>query len=209
MAERSLTGKQTLFVAEYLADFNATQAAIRAGYSPTRAKTTGWRNLRKPNIRAAIAEAQAPRLARLDMDAEAVLAELARIAQANVLDYMRIGEAGEPIVDFSRLDRDKAAALSEVSVEDFSRARAAGKREVRRIRFRLHDKLAALRELARHFGLAREHVGGESEDIPEPVPQHDTRQVARAVIAILDSAAIEEEAEVGLPGANGRESCRE
>jgi len=77
MAERSLTGKQALFVAEYLADFNATQAAIRAGYSTTGAKTTGWRNLRKPNIRAAIAEAQAPRLAKLDMDAEAVLAELA------------------------------------------------------------------------------------------------------------------------------------
>jgi phage terminase small subunit len=197
MAERSLTGKQTLFVAEYLADLNATQAAIRAGYSPARAGTTGWRNLQNPKIRTAIAEAQAPRLAKLEMDAEAVLAELARIAQANLLDYMRIGEEGEPIVDFSRLDRNRAAALSEVVVEDFPQARGAGKREVRRIRFRLHDKLAALRELARHFGLAREHVGRESAVGPKPVPQHETRQVARAVIAILETARIAEEEEVG------------
>jgi phage terminase small subunit len=192
MAERSLTGKQTLFVAEYLANLNATQAAVHAGYSVARARTTGSENLRKPSIRAAIAAAQAPRLAKLDMDADAVLAELARIAQANVLDYMRLGEEGEPIVDFRRLDRDKAAALSEVMVEDFPRARDAGKREVRRIRFRLHDKLAALRELARHFRLAREHVSQETGET-EPMPRHDSRQVARAVIAILESAAVCEE----------------
>lgn len=194
MAERSLTGKQALFVAEYLADLNATQAAIRAGYSPTRAGKTGWENLRKSNIRAAITGAQAPRLAKLDMDAEAVLAELSRIAQANVLDYMRIGEEGEPIVDFSRLDRDQAAALSEVTVEDFPRARDSGKREVRRVRFRMHNKLAALRELARHFSQAREDVGRASSEARDPAPQHDPRQVARAVVAILESAAIADEA---------------
>jgi phage terminase small subunit len=196
MAERPLTGKQTQFVAEYLTDFNATQAAIRAGYASGSAGKSGWRNLQRDNVRAAIAEAQAPRLAKLDMDAEAVLAELARIARANVLDYMRIGEDGTPVIDFSKLDRGTAAAMSEVVVEDFQRARGAGKREVRRIRFRLHDKLAALRELARLFGLAREHVGRENEDIPEPVPQHDTRQVARAVIAILESARLAEEEEI-------------
>ena len=154
MADRRLTGKQRLFVAEYLGDLNATQAAIRAGYSRTSARTAGWRNLRRPEVQAAIAEAQAPRLAQLAIEAETLLAELARIAQANVLDYMRIGEGGEPIVDFSRLDRASAAALSEIVVEDFPNARGAGKREVRKVRFRLHDKLAALRVLAKLFGVA-------------------------------------------------------
>ncbi len=192
MADRRLTGKQRLFVAEYLGDLNATQAAIRAGYSRTSARTAGWRNLRRPEVQAAIAEAQAPRLAKLAIDAETVLAELARIAQANVLDYMRIGEGGEPIVDFSRLDRASAAALSEIVVEDFPNARGAGKREVRKVRFRLHDKLAALRDLAKLFGLAAQVDGDLVEQTSAP-PQHDSRQVARAVVAILESAAIEDE----------------
>jgi hypothetical protein len=105
---------------------------------------------------------------------------------------MRIGAEGEPIVDFSQLDRATAAALSEVLVEDFTHARGTGKREVRRIRFRLHDKLAALRELAKHFGLAREQGGLETSDDAGRAPRHDTRQVARAVVAILESAAIAE-----------------
>lgn len=189
MAESRLTGKQKMFVAEYLVDLNATRAAIRAGYSPNGADRTGFRNLQKPQIRAAIAEAQTPRLTKLDMDAEEVLIELARIARANLLDYMRINEAGEPIVDFSRLDRDKAAALSEVVVEEFPSARGAGKREVRRIKFRLHDKLSALDKLAKHFGLMRERVSLENADGSAVRPKHDPRQVARAVVAILEQAS--------------------
>jgi len=202
MTERPLNPRQKTFVAEYLIDLNATQAARRAGYRPKRAQKTGSDLLRRSGIRAAIAEAQAQRLAKLDMDAEAVLTELARIARASVLDYMRIGEDGEPIIDLSRLNQDNAAAIANVTVDRFKSARGADKSQIRRVKISFHNKVAALRELARHFGLAREHVGGESGDTPEPVPQHDTRQVARAVIAILESAAIEEEAEIALPGAN-------
>ena len=53
-----LTPKQQRFVEEYLIDLNATQAAIRAGYSEKTAKEIGSENLTKPNIAKAIAEAQ-------------------------------------------------------------------------------------------------------------------------------------------------------
>lgn len=53
-----LTEKQKRFVAEYLIDLNATQAAIRAGYSPKTAKSVGSENLTKPDIAAAIAKFQ-------------------------------------------------------------------------------------------------------------------------------------------------------
>jgi phage terminase small subunit len=195
MAERPLTGKQKQFVVEYLADLNATQAAIRARYSRRNAGKTGLRNLRNPKILAAIAEAQAPRLAKLDMDAAAVLNELAKIARASPLDYMRINEDGEPIVDLRGLDRDRAAALSEVTVEDFPSARGAGKREVRRVKFRLYDKLSALDKLAKHFRLLSERASPAIPDESERRPQHDPRQVARAVLAILEEAAIAEESE--------------
>ena len=54
----NLTPKQQRFVEEYLIDLNATQAAIRAGYSEKTAKEIGSENLTKPNIAKAIAEAQ-------------------------------------------------------------------------------------------------------------------------------------------------------
>ena len=54
----NLTPKQQRFVEEYLIDLNATQAAIRSGYSEKTAKEIGSENLTKPNIAKAIQEAQ-------------------------------------------------------------------------------------------------------------------------------------------------------
>ena len=54
-----MTKKQKRFVEEYLIDLNATQAAIRAGYSPDTAKSIGSENLTKPDIRAAVDKAEA------------------------------------------------------------------------------------------------------------------------------------------------------
>jgi hypothetical protein len=51
---KSLSYKQSRFVEEYLVDFNATQAAIRAGYSERTARVTGPENLQKGNVRAAV-----------------------------------------------------------------------------------------------------------------------------------------------------------
>lgn len=192
---RGLTEKQKIFIAEYLVDLNATQAAIRAGYSPRSARTIASRNLARPAIAAAIAEAQAKRLAALEMSAEAVLRELSAIARANIFDYMRLGPDGEPIVDFSGLDRERAAALSEVTVEDFTEGRGENKRDVRRVKFRMHDKLAALDRLAKHYGLLRERVSHENPDGAALQPCHDTRQVARAVLALLREGASSERKE--------------
>ena len=68
-----LTAKQDRFVAEYLIDLNATQAAIRAGYSEKTARFIGAENLTKPNIAAAVAAAQAKRSERTEIDADYVL----------------------------------------------------------------------------------------------------------------------------------------
>lgn len=73
MSGVSLTPKQERFVAEYLVDLNATQAAIRAGYSEDSAGSIGHENLTKPEIQEAIAAAQAERLARIHVDQDYVL----------------------------------------------------------------------------------------------------------------------------------------
>lgn len=65
--ESTLTPKEERFVGEYLIDLNATQAAIRSGYSAKSARQIGAENLSKPYIAAAIAEAQAERTPRTEI----------------------------------------------------------------------------------------------------------------------------------------------
>ena len=71
MAE--LTKKQELFCIEYLIDLNATQAAVRAGYSKHTAKDIGCENLAKPNISEKIGELFTERANKTKIDAEYVL----------------------------------------------------------------------------------------------------------------------------------------
>lgn len=71
-----LTPKQERFVAEYLVDLNATQAAIRAGYSAKTANEQGARLLANVSIASAIAEAQAKRAADLNRTAADVLRDI-------------------------------------------------------------------------------------------------------------------------------------
>ena len=83
-----MTKKQKRFVEEYLIDLNATQAAIRAGYSPHTAKDIGCENLAKPNIAAAISQAMAERSRRTGINQDRVLQELARIGFAKITDVV-------------------------------------------------------------------------------------------------------------------------
>lgn len=81
-----LKGKQQLFVEEYLIDLNATQAAIRAGYSESTAQQIGSENLLKPVIANAIIEAKQARSERTQIDADWLLRRLAEEATADLAD---------------------------------------------------------------------------------------------------------------------------
>jgi len=153
-----LTAKQARFVDEYMVDLNATQAAIRAGYSAKTAADIGRQLLRKTPVAGAIAERQRAVSERTGVTAERVIEELAKIGFANMQDYMRVGSDGDPYLDFSALTRDQAAALSEVTVEDFKDGRGEDARDVRRVKFKLHDKRAALVDLGKHLGLFKDKV---------------------------------------------------
>lgn len=152
-ANKKLTAKAARFVEEYPVDFNATAAAIRAGYSPRSARAIGAENLTKPDICAALA-AELERLkAKAARSADEVLAELEHIGFANMADYMRANSEGDPVLHFSELTRGQAAALREVSVETYMDGKGDDAREVTRVKFKLHDKRAALIDLAKYHGL--------------------------------------------------------
>jgi hypothetical protein len=92
------------------------------------------------------------------MSAHEVLQELLRVVRADVLYYMRIGPHGDPVLDWSRLTRDQAAALVEVTVEDFLDGRGEDAREVGRVRFKLASKIDALELLGKHHKLDTDRV---------------------------------------------------
>ncbi len=86
----SLTARQQRFVNEYLLDLNATQAAVRAGYSARTAGAIGCENLTKPQVATAICEAQAERARQTRVTADDVLRELWSIAQSSSSDRIRV-----------------------------------------------------------------------------------------------------------------------
>jgi phage terminase small subunit len=149
----TLTAKQQCFVSEYLIDLNATQAAIRAGYSEKTAASIGCELLTKPNVQAAITAAKELRAKRTEVTQDRVVAELAKIGFANMKNYMRSGPDGDPYLDFSALTEDQTAALAEVTVDDYVEGRGENSRAVKRVKFKLHDKRAALVDLGRHLGI--------------------------------------------------------
>ena len=106
-----MTTKQARFVEEYLIDLNATQAAIRAGYSAKTAHEIGRQNLRKLEIAAEIKKAQTKRAERVEVTADWVVNELRKIAGANMADYMKSTPSGDPYHDFSALTRSAAKGI--------------------------------------------------------------------------------------------------
>lgn len=82
MAGKGLTPKQQRFVAEYLKDLNATQAAIRSGYSAKTAEQIGSRLLRNVQVRSAVDAGQAKLAGKLEITAEKVMRDLEDMRRA-------------------------------------------------------------------------------------------------------------------------------
>ena len=146
----SLTARQARFVDEYLIDLNATQAAVRAGYSKKTAGQVGFENLKKPEIAAAVQEAQEARSERTEITQDQVLRELALIGFANAGDFFDWGPDGITIKDKGELTAEQQAVVAEVSQ---TKTKEGGT-----IRVKLHDKRAALVDIGRHLGMFTDNV---------------------------------------------------
>ncbi len=102
--EGRLTAKQDRFVEEYLVDLNATQAALRAGYSEKTARSIGAENLSKPDIEKAIADALEARRLRTEITQDRVLEELAAIAFAPLPEVREV-KMSDRLVALDKLAR--------------------------------------------------------------------------------------------------------
>ena len=149
-----MTKKQKRFIEEYLIDLNATQAAIRAGYSPDTAKAIGCENLTKPDIRAHIDRAMAERSKRTGVNADRVVQELAKIAFVNATEVI------DPKTATVREDAlpEDTAAIQSVKVKSFGEDGL--EREIK-----MADKLKALEMLGRHLGMFKDKMDIEHSGV--------------------------------------------
>ena len=160
-----LTAKQQRFVDEYLIDLNATQAAIRAGYSPSTANEQGAQNLVKLSISNAINQPLAERSRRTGISQDRVLRELAKIAFVNANDVI------DPDSATVRADaaEDDLACIQSVKVKTSeSEMGSSSEREIK-----LYDKMRALEMLGKHLGLfdkrGQDSSNGEKNNLLEAI----------------------------------------
>lgn len=161
-----LNPKQSRFCAEYLIDLNATQAAIRAGYSRLTAHSIGSRLLTDVEVARTIKEMMEERAKRTEITADMVVKEYAKLGFSDIRRAVTWGSAiefddesgdaqianGIALRDSKDIDDDTAAAISEVSQtkEGF--------------KFKMHDKKGALDSLGRHLGMFKDKVEHTGKD---------------------------------------------
>lgn len=150
-----LTPKQQRFVDEYLVDLNATQAAIRCGYSVRTARSQGSELLTKPDISAAVVAGKSAQLASAGLSASRVLEEIRSIAFS---DLRKAFDDEGQLKNVKDLDDDTARALASTKVLRTNLTSGDGSRETVH-EIKMWDKLKALELAAKHFGLLEDKAG--------------------------------------------------
>lgn len=172
----ALTDKQKRFCEEYLIDLNATQAAIRAGYSPKTAEQTASRLLRNVKVQEYIAKRQKELSRSTEVTQERVIKELALIAFSNNADYAHVvekkmkAEVGGALVDVLDEDgkpvmyRTVEPVLTEELTEEQKRALAVIKKGREGLEVKSCDKVKALELLGKHLGIFTDKIEANVND---------------------------------------------
>jgi len=184
-----LTPKQKLFVQEYLIDLNATQAAIRAGYSEKTAAVIGAENLIKPNIATSIQKSMNSREQRTEITQDKVLLELAKIGFSNGSDFAKVvtkprkrqvwndttqeyeekevEEQFVELIDTDELPADKKAAISGIKEGKYG------------IEVSSCDKVKALELIGKHLGMFKDKVeiSGQVNDPMEGLTTEELKKL--------------------------------
>jgi phage terminase small subunit len=172
---RKLNDRQMRFVEEYLVDLNATQAAIRAGYTSNYANTNVSKLLQNTSIAEQIAKRQAARVRRTEITQDMVVRELALIAFSNAADYAHVVEKratalvdGETIALFDEngeplMYKTVDPVLTDELTDDQKKALSVIKKGRDGFEIKPYDKLRALELLGRHLGMwdKKEDTGGD------------------------------------------------
>ena len=164
-----LSPKKERFVDEYLIDLNATQAAIRAGYSKKTASAQGARLLINVKVQEEIQQRQAVLQKKTGLTQERVLAEYEKIAFSNKKDFASWSESGLRLIDSNTLTREQTACIAEISQVSTEHGQ--------NIKIKLHDKLRALDAIGRHLGIFTQKTETEITLNPQTAMEKLTEQL--------------------------------
>lgn len=167
MARRTaagLTDKQERFCREYLIDLNATQAAIRAGYSARGASVQGSTLLGNPKVQGRLHELQGERNERLEWDADRVLRELIDLAEFDLVDCFTEEGGLRAIHEIPALARKSITAIESVELFEMNRGNREQVGETKKLK--LNDRRATLQLIGQHIGIqAWKHQVGTDEPL--------------------------------------------
>ncbi|MDP4109602.1 MAG: terminase small subunit [Bacillota bacterium] len=166
MMLQKLTAKQQRFAEEFLVDLNASQAAIRAGYSARSAYESAHQNMQNPRVRAYLDQMMAKLSRRTGVSQERIVRELARVAFVNAADVIDFSTASVS----SQASSDDTAAIAAIKVKNTPTSEG----ECSDCEIKLLDKLKALELLGKHMGMFTDNVNISADmgvqilnDIPE------------------------------------------
>lgn len=158
---QKLSPKRAEFVRQYLVDLNATQAAIRAGYSPKGAEVAGFRLLRDVRVSAVVEAAMAERAVRTEITADRVLQEVASLA---FLDIAGAFTADGTLLPLNEMAPNVRAAIAGLETNELFGPEGELVGTAKKIK--LSDKIGALTLLMRHMGMLNDKlkVQGDAEN---------------------------------------------
>jgi len=177
-ASTGLTKKQAAFVREYLIDLNATQAAIRCGYSKNGAKVQGHRLLTNANVAAAVESGTAVKLEKGEITQERVLHELALLSFSDVRHF-EVDETTGKLELLAGAPNDAWRAVSSIKHRIIT---SKGGDTVREVEIKLWDKPQPLKLAGLHAGLKfieRKELTGPDGG---PIPVEGITRIERVII---------------------------
>jgi phage terminase small subunit len=160
-----LEDKQEMFCREYLKDLNGTQAAIRAGYSAKTARQISDNLLSKVDIQTFIDTLKEKRADKLEISAEKVLAELAKIGFSDLKDFLNNDYS---LKNLDQIDTSKSGAIQSIQKEIIQGETYTNTT----VKFKLHDKLSALEKIAKHIGFF-EKDNEQQNKVFHPAPSEE------------------------------------
>ena len=158
----ALNPRQERFVAEYLEDLNATQAAIRAGYSEKTAGTQSFDLLQKPEIQSAIYDGRQAMAERTGVTVDRIVAELAIVAFGTLDEVAPWTEDGPNLIPSADLTRDQRAQIASIKVKRERPWRGKGEEaeqwQVEHVEIKREDKMKAIELLGKRLGMFTDKV---------------------------------------------------
>jgi len=155
--DKKLTPKQKQFVREYLIDLNATQAAIRAGYSAKTANEQCARLLANVSIQQAVQNAQSKRAERTEITQDWVLKRLASIVEVPLTELCGWNPSGITLRDSEGMPAEAIASIKKIT----ERMGADGNSS---LSVEQYDKMRALELIGRHLGMFSDKIDVEITD---------------------------------------------